>query len=223
MLYTRCFNSLKESALKSSLESHTFGHLNKCSVCQQMFSAQTSNHSLRLTLLLYASESHTFKVDLPLPDGGVETLPVAALDGVIIVQVLLLVLLHRGGRCRLLSRKDLRCHLLLLLGLQSDYLITHRGQLGWAAGTPLFGAFTRPALNRLWKHQQERQTFHVPSLGIHHECVHLQSSGKACREDAGKGMKGLREVMIFGEPPKAEQLTETQEKTRKERRNKIHS
>ncbi len=146
--------------------------------CRQMFSAQTVPFS--------SPSLNTSEVDLPLPDRGVQTLPVAALDGVVVVQVLLLVLLRRGGRRRLLSGEDLRCHLLLLLGFQGDDLIAHRGQLGRAAGTPLFGGFTGLALNWLWKHQQERQTFHVPSLGIHHECVHLQSSGKACREDVGK-------------------------------------
>lgn len=56
------------------------------------------------------------KVYIPLSDGGVETLPIAALDGVVIIQVLLLILLNGGGRCRLLGGEDLRCHLLLLLG-----------------------------------------------------------------------------------------------------------
>lgn len=96
---------------------------------------------------LSSPSRNTSEVDLPLPDGGVETLPVAALDGVVVVQVLLLVLLHGGGRRRLLSGKDLRCHLLLLLGFQGDDLIAHRRQLGRAAGTPLFGAFTGLALN----------------------------------------------------------------------------
>ncbi len=172
-----------------------------------MFSAQTVPFS--------PPSLNTSEVDLPLPDRGVQTLPVAALDGVVVVQVLLLVLLHRGGRCRLLSGEDLCCHLLLLLGCQGNDLIAHRGQLGRVARTSLFGAFTGLALNWLWKHQQERQTFHVPSLGIHHECIHLQSSGKACREDVGKEKKDLKEVTTCGEgeePPKTEQLTETQRK-----------
>lgn len=111
----------------------------KCCICWQMFSAQTVPFS--------SPSLNTSEVDLPLPDRGVQTLPVAALDGVVVVQVLLLVLLHRGGRRWLLSGEDLCCHLLLLLGCQGDDLIAHRGQLGRAAGTPLFGAFTGLALN----------------------------------------------------------------------------
>lgn len=96
---------------------------------------------------LWSPSLNASKVYLPFPDRGVETLPVTALDGVVVVQVLLLVLLHRGGRRRLHSGKDLRCHLLLLLSFQGDDLIAHRGQLGRAAGTPLFGAFAGLALN----------------------------------------------------------------------------
>lgn len=69
-------------------------------------------------------------------------MPVTVLYGVVVVEVLLLVLLHCGGGCRLFGGKNVRCHLLLLLAPQSDYLITDGGQLGAATGIPFLGAFT---------------------------------------------------------------------------------
>lgn len=78
---------------------------------------------------------------LPFSDGRVESLPVTVMYGVIIVEVLLLVLLHCGGRCRLFGGEYVRCHLLLLLVPQSDNLIADWGQLGAATGIPLLGAF----------------------------------------------------------------------------------
>ena len=79
---------------------------------------------------------------LPFSYSGVESLPVTVLYGVVVVEVLLLVLLHCGGGCRLFGRKNVRCHLLLFLAPQSDYLITDWGQLGAAAGIPFLGALT---------------------------------------------------------------------------------
>lgn len=120
-------------------------------------------------------------------------MPVTVLDGVVVVEVLLLVLLHGGAGRRLFGGKNVRCHLLLLLAPQSDNLITDWGQLGAAAGIAFLGALTRLAFHRLWKHQEERQTFHVPSLGIDHECVQLPSSGSARREDMHQGRAGAGE------------------------------
>lgn len=79
---------------------------------------------------------------LPFSYSGVESLPVTVLYGVVVVEVLLLVLLNCGGGCRLFGGKNVRCHLLLLLAPQSDYLITDWGQLGAATGIPFLGAFT---------------------------------------------------------------------------------
>lgn len=127
---------------------------------------------------------------LPLSNGRVQPLPVTVLDGVVVVKVLLLVLLHRSAGRRLLGGENIRCHLLLLLAPQSDNFITDRGQLGAAAGIAFLGALTRLAFHRLWKHQEEGQTFHVPPLGIDHECVQLPSSGSARREDMHRGRAG---------------------------------
>lgn len=127
---------------------------------------------------------------LPLSDGGVQPLPVTVLDGVVVVEVLLLVLLHHGAGRRLFGGENIRCHLLLLLAPQGDNFITDRGQLGAAAGIAFLGALTRLAFHRLWKHQEEGQTFHVPPLGIDHECVLLPSSGSARREDMHRGRAG---------------------------------
>lgn len=69
-------------------------------------------------------------------------MPVTVLYSVVVVQVLLLVLLHCGGGCRLFGGKNVSCHLLLLLAPQSDYLITDWGQLGAAAGIPFLGTLT---------------------------------------------------------------------------------
>lgn len=79
---------------------------------------------------------------LPFSYRGVEPLPVAVLYSVVVVEVLLLVQLYCGGGCRLFGGKNIRCHLLLLLAPQSDYLITDWGQLGAATGIPFLGAFT---------------------------------------------------------------------------------
>lgn len=87
-------------------------------------------------------EGGRWRLHLPLTDGGVEPLPVAVLYGVVVVQVLLLVLLDRCGRNRLLGGEDLGRHLLLLFGLQGDNLIADWRELGGAAWTALFGAFT---------------------------------------------------------------------------------
>lgn len=85
---------------------------------------------------------------LPFSYSGVESLPVTVLYGVVVVEVLLLVVLHcGGGGCRLFGGKNIRCHLLLLLAPQGDYLITDRGQLGAATGIPFLGAFTRLAFH----------------------------------------------------------------------------
>lgn len=127
---------------------------------------------------------------LPLSDCGVQPLPVTVLDGVVVVEVLLLVLLHHGAGRRLFGGENIRCHLLLLLAPQGDNFITDRGQLGAAAGIAFLGALTRLAFHRLWKHQEEGQTFHVPPLGIDHECVLLPSSGSARREDMHRGRAG---------------------------------
>lgn len=83
----------------------------------------------------------------PLSYSRVESLPVTVLDGVVVVEVLLLVLLHCGAGRRLFGGKNVRCHLLLLLAPQSYNLITDRGQLGAAAGIPFLGALTRLAFH----------------------------------------------------------------------------
>lgn len=80
--------------------------------------------------------------NLPLSYSGVQPLPVAVLDGVVIVEVLLLVLLDCGGRSWLIGRENVCCHLLLLFALQGDDFVADRRQLGAAAGVPLFGALT---------------------------------------------------------------------------------
>lgn len=69
-------------------------------------------------------------------------MPVAVLYGVVVVEVLLLVLLHRGAGCRLFGGKNVCCHLLLLLAPQSDNLITDWGQLRASTGIPFLGALT---------------------------------------------------------------------------------
>lgn len=79
---------------------------------------------------------------LPFSYSGVQSLPVTVLNGVVVVEVLLLVLLHCGGGCRLFGGENVSCHLLLLLAPQSDNLITDWGQLGAATGIPFLGAFT---------------------------------------------------------------------------------
>lgn len=121
-------------------------------------------------------------------------MPVAVLDGVVVVEVLLLVVLHCGAGHGLFGGKNVRCHLLLLLAPQGDDLITDWGQLGAAAGIRFLGALTRFAFDRLWKHQEESQTFHVPPLGIDHECVQLLSSGSARREVIQEEQAGAMEV-----------------------------
>lgn len=69
-------------------------------------------------------------------------MPVAVLYGIVVVEVLLLVVLHRGTGHRLFGRKNVCCHLLLLLAPQGDDLITDWGQLGAATGIRFLGALT---------------------------------------------------------------------------------
>lgn len=142
---------------------------------------------------MFAEKQETFCFDLPLSYSWVESLPVTILYSVVVVEVLLLVLLHRGRGYRLFGGKNVCCHLLLLLAPQSDYLITDWGQLGAATGISFLWALTWFAFHWLRKHQEESQTFHVPSLGIDHECVQLLSSGIASREDIHQEQAGVME------------------------------
>lgn len=84
----------------------------------------------------------TCRFSLPLSYSGVESLPVTVLNCVVVVEVLLLVLLHCGGGCRLFGGENICCHLLLFLAPKCDYLITDWGQLGAATRIPFLGAFT---------------------------------------------------------------------------------
>lgn len=141
----------------------------------------------------FSNESYQWKcLHLPLSDSGVQSLPVTVLNGVVVVEVLLLVLLHRSGGSGLFGGKNVPWHLLLLLAPQSDYLITDGGQFGAAAGIPFLGAFAWLTFHWLRQHQEESQTFHVPSLGIDHECVQLRSSGSSCREDIHQQQAGAK-------------------------------
>lgn len=79
---------------------------------------------------------------LPFSYSRVESLPVTVLYSVVVVEVLLLVLLDGSSGRRLFGGKNVRCHLLLLLAPQSDYLITDWGQLRAATGIPFLGALT---------------------------------------------------------------------------------
>lgn len=116
---------------------------------------------------------------LPLPNGGIEPLPVRGRNKVVVTEILLVVLLDSGaaGAGWFFAGEYISSHLLLLLSLQGNYFITNWRQLAAAvaaataaaAGICFLRAFLGPVLYRLWKHQEEGETFHVPFLVIYHE------------------------------------------------------
>ena len=123
----------------------------------------------------------TFQVNmlarhLPLPNGGIEPLPIRGGNKVVVTEILLVVLLDSGaaGAGWFFAGEYISSHLLLLFSLQGNYFITNWRQLAAAAAAAAAGicflrAFLGPVLYRLWKHQEEGETFHVPFLVIYHE------------------------------------------------------
>lgn len=86
-----------------------------------------------------------------------------------------MVLLGSGaaGGGWLFTGEYISSHLLLLFSLQGNDFITNWRQLAAvaaaAAGICFLRAFLGPVLYRLWKHQEEGETFHVLFLVIYHE------------------------------------------------------
>ena len=125
----------------------------------------------------------TFKVNmlarhLPLSNGGIKTLPIRGRNKVVVTEILLVVLLDSGaaGVGWFFSGEYISSHLLLLFSLQGNYFITNWRQLAAAAtaaaataGICFLRAFLGSVLYRLWKHQEEGETFHVLFLVIYHE------------------------------------------------------
>lgn len=120
---------------------------------------------------------------LPFPDGRIKTLPIRGRNKVVVTEVLLVVLLDRGaaGIGWLFAGKYISSHL-LLFSLQGNYFITNWRQLADAAAAAAAAAATAATagicflrallgsiLYRLWKHQEEGETFHVLFLVIYHE------------------------------------------------------
>lgn len=75
-----------------------------------------------------------------------------------------------------LSGKNISSHLLLLFGLQgNDFIANWRQFAAAAVAISLFRALLGPVLNRLWKHQEKGETFHVLPFLIYHEYTCLYS------------------------------------------------
>lgn len=118
---------------------------------------------------------------LPFSNGRIKTLPVWGRNKVVVTEVLLVVLLDSGaaGAGWFFTREYISSHLLLLFSLQGNYFITNWGQLAVTAAAAVataaaaaicfLRAFLGPILYRLWKHQEEGETFHVLFLVIYHE------------------------------------------------------
>lgn len=102
-------------------------------------------------------------------------MPIRCRNSVVVIEILLVVLLD--SRCIsvgwFLSGKNISSHLLLLFGLQGNDFIANWRQFAAATAAAAAISFLRallgPVLDRLWKHQEEGETFHVLSFLIYHE------------------------------------------------------
>lgn len=86
-----------------------------------LFSANKRDATLRSTDVSTWIVFHNSKTvnNLPLSDGGVQSLPVGSWDNVVVIDILLMVLLDSScvAVSRLLSGKNISSHLLLLFSL----------------------------------------------------------------------------------------------------------
>lgn len=112
-------------------------------------------------------------LNLPLSDGWIKSLPIRCRNSVVVIEILLMVLLDSSciSVSWFLSGKNISSHLLLLFGLQGNDFIANWRQfaVATAAAISFLRALLRPVLDRLWKHQEEGETFHVLSFLIYHE------------------------------------------------------
>lgn len=107
-------------------------------------------------------------------------MPVWCRNSVVVVEILLVVLLDSSciSVGWFLSGKNISSHLLLLFGLQGNDFIANWRQFAAttaAAAISFLRALLGPVLDRLWKHQEEGETFHVLSFLIYHEYTYLYS------------------------------------------------
>lgn len=105
-------------------------------------------------------------------------MPVWGWNSVVVIEILLVVLLDSSciSVGWFLSGKNISSHLLLLFGLQGNDFIANGRQFAAAAvAISLLRALLGPVLDRLWKHQEKGETFHVLSFLIYHEYTCLYS------------------------------------------------
>lgn len=101
-------------------------------------------------------------------------MPIRCRNSVVVIEILLVVLLDSSciSVGWFLSGKNISSHLLLLFGLQGNDFIANWRQFAAAtaaAAISFLRALLGPVLDRLWKHQEEGETFHVLSFLIYHE------------------------------------------------------